>query len=145
MTRPLSLTFVSVLFILAGAYAALNIVADFIRGSININLAVICLFIGFGLLRLHPGWRICALVFLWFFFLSAVLAAGIDVFGDSAQVALFELELTRTELRLVAIVVDGLLAALLCWMYRVLVRQDVKYLFERRAASLDPNLSGRGK
>ncbi len=50
------LRMVAYLFILHGGYAILKILVGLLRDNIRIDLGVLCLLAGFGLLRLSPGW-----------------------------------------------------------------------------------------
>ena len=62
---PVSLKIVAILFILGGINSVIEIIVAIANSRININFGVLGLFIGPGLLALRPGWRTCALVFIW--------------------------------------------------------------------------------
>ena len=62
---PVSLKIVAILFILGGVHSVIEIIISIAYSRININFGILGLFIGPGLLALRPGWRTCALVFIW--------------------------------------------------------------------------------
>jgi len=70
---PASLKAVAILFIIGGIFCAIEVIVSLTLGRININLGVLGLFIGPGLLALRSGWRTCALVFIWIALISVPL------------------------------------------------------------------------
>ncbi len=62
---PPSLKAVAILFLLGGIFAVIEVLVSLAHSHLNINFGVLGLFIGPGILALRPGWRTCALVFLW--------------------------------------------------------------------------------
>jgi len=126
---PISLKIVAWLFIFFGVCSVIEIIVSLLHNNININLGVLGLFIGPGLLRLSRGWRTCALVFIWIaliglpvFALLALTARGpadLKLFGQLIGHAPKELALVGT----------AVLFLLALWEYRVLTRPDVRGLF----------------
>ena len=126
---PASLKAVAILFILGGIFAVIEVLVSLARSHININFGVLGLFIGPGLLALKPGWRTCALVFLWIAMIGipiiAVLMLGhsgpldFKIFGEEVGHASKEFSLA----------VAVILFLLSFWQYRVLTRPDVRRLF----------------
>ena len=126
---PISLKVVAILFFLGGIYAVIEVIVAIAHSRININFGVLGLFIGPGLLALRPGWRTCALVFIWIalvflpiftvlmFFHSGPL--DFNVFGQKVGYASKESGL----------VVAVTLFLLSLWQHRVLNRSDVRSLF----------------
>jgi serine/threonine protein kinase len=64
-TRPWALMVVAALFIVSGCSAAWDIAHGITRHNYRVNLAVLAIPIGVGLLRRRRWWRIAALVALW--------------------------------------------------------------------------------
>jgi len=126
---PASLKVVAGLFILGGVCAAIEVVVSLMHGHVSINLGILGIFIGPGLLRLSRGWRTCALVFLWIALIGipiiAILMTGhsgplnLKVFGQTVGHAPKALGLM--------IAVASFLLAL--WQYRVLTKLQVRQLF----------------
>lgn len=126
---PASLKVVAILFILGGIHSVIEVIVAFTHSRISINFGVLGLFIGPGLLALRPGWRTCALVFIWIalilipiftiFMLCHSGPLDFNVFGQKVGYASKEFGLA------VAII----LFLLSLWQYRVLNRSDVRALF----------------
>jgi hypothetical protein len=128
-TLPPSLRAVAWFTILVGIGTGLTIIADLFHHRLNLNIAVLEIPAGLGLLRLSRGWRTFTLWMLW---------AGILAFAVLLFVLIFGKELTH-------ITVNGttlpqwdrrlLLAACVLslgvqiWEYRVLTRPDIRRLF----------------
>lgn len=127
---PLSLRIVAGLFILSGISNIIEVFVAFMHGNVNLNFGVLNLFVGLGLLKLSPGWRTCGLVFLWLglifgpIILIAMLASSgpldFNLFGRKIGNA------SKAAVLLIGIP----FYAVLIWQYRVLVRADIKALFQ---------------
>ena len=137
---PISLKVVAVLFILGGISAVIEVVVSLMNGHININLGVLGIFIGLGLLRFRQGWRTCALVFTWIgliacpiiglLFLGHSGPLDFNVFGQKTGHAPKELGL--------AMVLVFFLYSI--WQYHVLTRSDVRALFINNNGEQDVGL-----
>ncbi len=108
---PVSLKVVAWLFIIWGIYSVIRVVVVFNHGAIYVNLGVLGLFIGPGLLKLRPAWRTCALVFLWI----GLIAISIAILASLSRPG-----------TLVLCVVYFLLVL---WQYSVLTRPEIRALF----------------
>jgi len=126
---PTSLKVIAILFIIGGAFDTLDMVFALFRSTIKINFGFLGLFIGPGLLALKPGWRTCALVFIWmgmifipiFVILLMVSNAPLNfnVLGVSvARLAKF-----------LGLIVAALFFAFIYWQYHILTRPDIRALF----------------
>jgi hypothetical protein len=73
---PLSLRVVAYATILFGIGSVIGVVTDLFHGKLSLNLGVLQIPAGFGLLRLSRGWRTFVLVLLWLGF----IAGGIMIF-----------------------------------------------------------------
>ena len=133
---PWALGIVAVLFIVSGCTSVWGIAHGLPRHIYNFDLGVLALSIGIGLFRRRPWWRITALLSLWFCFAMMIFAVGLVLTGHmlpSATVKWQGLELPGLFRTWTALLYCGLFIALFAWMYRVLVRPDVKLLFQRRS------------
>jgi hypothetical protein len=134
MNRPLSLIIVAGLFVLVGAGAAWQTIAQTSPGHIFINPLLLSIFIGIGLLRRRQFWRYIALTCVWMLIATLVVSTVLTYLfpdgGDkfvSAWSAL-PLRVSGTTLGLV------LMFSVLIWMRWVLARKDVYDLFTSRDA-----------
>ncbi len=86
---PQPLKIVAWLFIIGGIFSAIQVVVLLFTGHININLGVLGIFIGRGLLRLNPRSLAWAMFFIWFgliftpiFIILSVFTPGnLKIFG----------------------------------------------------------------
>jgi hypothetical protein len=126
---PTSLKIVAALFLLGGICSAIEVLVSLLHGHISINFGVLGLFIGPGLLRLSPGWRTCALVFLWLGMIVVPIAAVLFMTASGpAEFTLFGQKVGPAPKGL-GVVIAALAFGLAVWQYRVLTRPDVRRLF----------------
>jgi len=141
---PLSLKIVAWLFIISGILATIDLFLDLWKGTLSINLGVLNLFIGLGLLQLLPVWRTCALIFTWFELIGFPLFALLVLTGSGVvTMRLFgERQVNDFVARLVLLIIAGAFFSLSIWQYLILTRPDVLRLFfpafEREPASWTP-------
>lgn len=128
---PVSLKVVAALFILSGVASLIEIAVALWHGRVSVNFGVIGIFIGTGLLRLHPTWRMWPLVSIWIALIVAPIFGILVLAGDSRlDYQLFGLTAGRASTS------AGFIAALaffliVLWQYRVLTRRDIRMLFGR--------------
>src|SRR5688500_3622266 len=79
--RPTSLTVVAWLFILVGVVVVVNTVISAVRGSLHVNLGVLAIPAGIGLLRASHGWRSFCLCLIWLGLVGSVILAAVAVFA----------------------------------------------------------------
>ncbi len=126
---PTSLKVVAFLFILSGIFSLIEVIVSLMHSHLNINLGVLALFIGPGLLRLSRGWRTCALVFLWIAMIGIPIIAILFMTASGPlDFKLFGQKVGHASKGL-GIVLAALMFALAVWQYRVLTRPDVRRLF----------------
>lgn len=128
-TRPLSLTIIAWLFIIVGLLSAWDVISGFWQHRLSLNLGVLCIFLGRGLLQFRPAalsWAVFLTV-LGLFSLAAFLIIG---FFSSGEVRLWNEVFTGRQRVLVIVSFAAIYATLLAWMIRVLTRRDVKELFQ---------------
>lgn len=134
VSRPLALNIVAALFILTGVSATLQVVALAAHGHYNINLSILSVFIGIGLLKLNPTWRKVAVIYTYFYIVEGAVA-----------VIVFLLSAGQTEILgpmmsplapLVRFLLSVLLVGLGAWQLSVLNSRQVRGLFHRSPQSL---------
>lgn len=130
---PRTLKIVAALFVLSGVLAAVEVLVSLAGGHVSLNLGVLCIFVGYGLLRLRPGWRTCALLFTWITLLVAPVLVLLVLFGDCpAYFKAFGQRVGSAPPELAAVVgtrffVFGI------WQYRVLTRPEIVRLFHEHS------------
>ena len=131
--RPWSLVIVAALFLLSGFLNALGIAQGIPRHNYMINFGVLAIPIGVGLFRRRRWWRFIALAALWLVLCFVIGVVGLVVadYVPNASVKFFGREVTGPA-RIWTILLGAVpVVALLGWMCHVLVRADVKVLFQR--------------
>ncbi|NJL39222.1 MAG: hypothetical protein HC899_22595 [Leptolyngbyaceae cyanobacterium SM1_4_3] len=115
------------LFIVSGVLAVVDIVLSLLNNKINIDLDVLGLFIGRGLLQLNPTshtWaivltRISMLLGTIVMFLFLLTSSGFELFGQTVGQAPPGL----------AFIVSGVLTAVVYWQHSILNNSEIKRLF----------------
>ena len=127
-----SLKIVGWLFIIFGIISLIDLVSSILNNRLNFNLGVICLFIGWGLLKRYYQWRIVALVFLWFCFISFPLVSMLYLNEPRLgfSVSFLDERVSRNPL---SIFVFNLIAIVpLALIYHVLIKPEIKALFKKQ-------------
>ena len=128
---PQPLKVVTWLFILSGICAAIEIVFLLLAGHININLGVLSIFVGRGLLRLNPRALTWAMFFTWLGLIFMPIFIAISFF-KTANLSFLGLPLGPAPSGLTFVM--GIAAfALIYWQYTVLTRPKIRQLFLRWA------------
>lgn len=100
-----------------------------LKGSFRLDFGVLGFWIFFGLRRFSPGWRACALVFIWFALIGLPIAFVCGLFGNGpAFIKVFGHRYAEVPVFWVS-VVSGVIFPLEFWMYRVLTRPSIHCLF----------------
>jgi hypothetical protein len=126
---PTSLKVVAGLFILSGAWAVLSIIIKLTHNTLSLNLDVLGLFIGPGLLHFSRGWRTCALVFIWFKLICSPIVALLFLFADTPPRWVFFGQTFGEAPREAAVALRLAFWLIALWEYRVLTRPYVRRLF----------------
>lgn len=130
--RPKALTVVAWIFIIGGVAVAIEILLALLRQHLSLNLGVIGIFIGLGLLRLSRGWRTVALVSLWIAMVGTPLVGMMALSGQGAlSFTVFGIKVAEMSIGPFLIYAFGFFV-LTVWQYRVLTRSDVRALFYSR-------------
>ncbi|HEY3761121.1 MAG TPA: hypothetical protein VGN23_05190 [Verrucomicrobiae bacterium] len=131
---PVSLAIVSYLYFFPAAMCcaviAFIMMFSFLGASLSGRMVLMCMvaaalavffvFLSRGLRRCSPGWRICALVLIWWGFLAIAFDVG-HYFATH--------ETPRHESPREFFIYYGLTIIIQIWQYRVLTRPDIKELF----------------
>lgn len=126
---PTRLKIVAGLFFFHGVCAILRFIVGLFYNSICINLGVVNVFIGWGLIRYSRGWRTCALVFLWIR-LIAIPIISVLLICSSGPVYFHVLGRRIAPMSEVyAHAFGAAFLALSVWEYHVLTRPGIRKLF----------------
>ena len=121
--RPRSLILVAALFLLTGCLAAWDTGSH--KGqNYHLNLGVLGLPIGIGLLRLRPRWRAVALLLPW------VVIVILAIVGVMAPYAVIPVDMTSPSRIGSTIIYMALGVLWFVWMNGILIRADVSVLFQ---------------
>jgi hypothetical protein len=128
-SRPLSVTIIAWLFILAGGWSVWTMVSGFWQHQPTLNSGFLFIFLGQGLRDLRPvalSWAWVLIVLSWIFLVIAVIC-GLCGIGTMriGQEAVAGGQRISSLLGLAFVY-----GALLAWMTRVLTRKEVKVLFQ---------------
>jgi hypothetical protein len=149
---PVSLSFVSFFFLFAGVMSALWLICGIITlvrlGTSGTSLTFPILFhflwhpfivgfwIFFGLRRFSRGWRICALVVLWWIFIAFLWVLAYVFLGPRLHLSLPDQRMVGMTMSWLFVKV-GLAFVLVGWQYRVLTRSDIRSLFYGQTSEAD--------
>jgi hypothetical protein len=131
--RPLSITILAWVFIIAGAYSIWDVVSGLWQHRLPLNFGVLFVFLGRGLLRLRPAalsWALALTVLGWIClavaFICLLCGLGDVRFGHEIV----------TGARRLFIVIGGavIYGAFLTWVTRVVTRRDIVDLFHDHVA-----------
>jgi hypothetical protein len=129
-TLPPDLKIVAYLFVIFGLLAVCEVIVSLFARRLSLNLGVLQLPIGIGILNLRRGWRTCALVFLALGLMFVpVFCLGL-LFPPLGTVdfRVFGLRVGDASKGIVlAIAVAAF--CLMIWQFRVLTRSDIRRLF----------------
>ena len=126
--NPMALRIVAGLFVLQGLLTAVDVVVKLFHDHLDLNLMLLCLWIGPGLLRHSPTWRKWALVVLWFSFFAISLLAVVALLRPPLDFKLFGFP-TAPVPTLPTLLFLLAMFLLALWQYRVLIRPDIHCLF----------------
>jgi hypothetical protein len=126
---PTPLNVVAYLFLLMGIMSAFEILGELTHGTIRFGFGVLGIWIFFGLRRYSPGWRTCALVFIWLGMIGLAIAFIYGFLGSGpAFITVFGRRYADIPVIWIS-VGAGLFFPLEFWMYHVLTRPDIRILF----------------
>ena len=134
--NPMALRIVAGLFVLQGLLTAVGVILKLCRGHLDLNLMLLCLWIGPGLLRHNPTWRKWALVVLWFTFFVVSLLAVFALLRPPLDFKIFGFPAGPVPPVLTLLFLLAMFLLTL-WQYRVLIRPDIHGLFAPVPPHLD--------
>jgi|GEM_PF-1352438 len=127
--------FAAHLFILAGLLAAIDTVLAPLHGGLHLNLGLIGLYVGTGLLRRsHRAWN-GALVLTWLSILGIPISSFFLLSGDSSLFLLGANMGFQSDYVGLGLAWNALWIAISLWQYRTLTRPDARALFGRQPAT----------
>ena len=119
MKRPISITVIGAIFIIAGCLAGCGIIYDLFHSRLNFNFAVLMMPVGFGLLKGRSSSRGWAKFWIGLFSLViGLLLVCYPFFGDSYSVTWFDQQLVGIPRRVMAVGFPIVLLLLATWMWR---------------------------
>ena len=139
MQKPsVSLIIVAILFVMMGVLSAVGMVEKIMAGSLFVNFDFLGLLIGPGLLRRKQGWRTCALVFIWIsMILGPIIAAVFMYLGGPLDLTIFGRKIGQAPVA-VGVGIGVAVFVVNFWMFRVLVRPDVRAYFGLSPKNIRP-------
>jgi hypothetical protein len=127
-TIPTALRVVAYIHLVMGILCVIQFIVQLFHSAIYVSLGILYFPIAYGLFNLRNGWRVCAMVFLWFGLiilpiiflvgLTGALPTYFSMFGIRSRVPGWIVSVETIPFFL-----------LVLWQYRVLVRPDVRRLF----------------
>lgn len=132
MKRPLCITVIGAIFIIAGCLAACGIVYDLFHGRLNLNFAVLMTPVGFGLLRGRSSSRGWAKFWIGLFSLVfGLLLVCYPFFGDSYSVTWFDKQLVGVSRHAMAVGFPVFFLLIATWMWRSISSNSATSYFGR--------------
>jgi serine/threonine protein kinase len=137
--RPWQLILVSALFIFSGCVSIWDVVCGLSKSVFSLDLGILALPMGIGLLRLRPWWRRVAIAEILMSLVAASLMAASAMAGHRLGRSKFlhSVIYMRSLVPDTApgIIVAALYPGFLLWQVFVLMRADTKALFKKRGFS----------
>lgn len=125
---PISLKIIAALFFISGVSTLINMIYLLFHNHINFNFSVLGIFVGWGLIKLKSGWRICALVFTWFALIGTPIAATV-ILNATGRIPIAITGIPGTTTRSWVLLMLGIIFTFAFWQYRVLTSPKIKALF----------------
>lgn len=126
---PTALRVVAYIYLVAGVLSVFKCIALLFYSTFSIEFGILGIPIFFGLLNLRNGWRVCAIVLLWFGLIGFPIMFLLGLSGAMpAYYQIFGINVARVPGWFVSLATIPFFLLVL-WQYRVLVRPDVRRLF----------------
>ena len=136
---PLALKLTAGVFLLWGAGGVIELLRDLPGRGLQVTPALVGAFIGHGLLSRRSGWRRVAIVWLWVTMICLPLLAVFSVFYSDPGCGYLHLGVLGRSAtirnRAAAIAIPCACLMVSVWQYRVLIRADVRQLFNPERAN----------
>ncbi len=146
MKRPISITVISILFIVAGGWAGIQIVLGLLNDHIILNFNILMILIGLALLFGTSWSRGLAKFWIGMYALAAgSILVLYPFFGDSFKVDMFGVNFTGASKHVVALGWSFSVLILARWMWRSLSSNDAALFFgdslpPHAEQDVDPNI-----
>ena len=126
---PSALRVVAYIHLVMGILSVVKFIVLLFHSRLSFEFGILGIPIFFGLLNLRSGWRVCAMVLLWFglIFIPIIFLLGLSG-AVPAHFQIFGIKVARVPGWLVSVGTIPFFLFVL-WQYRVLVRPDVRRLF----------------
>ncbi len=124
---PQPLKIVAWLFIISGILAAIDVVFALLTSHVSINLGVLGIFIGQGLLRLNPRSLVWAMLFTWLGLIFTPIITVLFLFTPG-NLTVFGLNAGQAPPGF-GFILGVAIFALIYWQYTVLTNPEIRQLF----------------
>lgn len=126
---PIRLKVIAILFLLNGIGSAITMLLALFQSGVSIEFGILGIPIFWGLLKLRPGWRTCALVFTWFGLVLLPMFAIWMLFSNGpTYFTLFGLRVMQIS-RIWPSLGSIIFFTAAIWQYKVLTEPKIKRLF----------------
>jgi hypothetical protein len=133
---PSALRVVAYIHLVVGILSVTKFVLLLFHSTFSLEFGILGIPVFFGLLNLRNGWRVCAMVFLWFGLISFPIIFSLGLLGCvPAHFQVFGINVVRVPGWFVSIGAVPFFLLVL-WQYRVLIRPDVRRLFLQAKAEV---------
>lgn len=128
---PKSLVVVAALFFLIGSLAVIEMIYSLMNDRVSLNFNIIAIGVGWGLLKLRSGWRICGMVMIWLVLIGAPLAAALGlIFPENLQINGQPVPMDSA-FRSITLATLAAVFAIALWAYRVLTNPVIRDRFSK--------------
>jgi hypothetical protein len=135
---PASLRAVAYFTLLCGIGTLLTMIVDLTHKRLSVNLGVLEIPAGFGILRLSRGWRTFTLLGLWFGMVGFAIAILVLLFGGhTSDLKLFGQPVNQWG-RPMLVAISVMALGVMIWQYRVLTSPAVRRLFGLTSGPAEP-------
>lgn len=129
---PTPLRVVAYIHLVVGILCVIEFIVLLFHSTFSLQFGILGIPIFFGLLNLRNGWRVCAMVLLWFGLISFPIMFLLGLSGAvPAYFQVFGINVARIPGWIVSVGTIPFFL-LVIWQYRVLIRPDVRRLFLER-------------
>ena len=129
--NPISLNIVAAIFLFFGVVSVLLMVESLVRGTFYFNIGFMCLPVAWGLSRRRPVWRMLAMIVITIGMVSVWIVGALVLLGHESLALRWRGETFLETSKWAGVLVLGGMFVALFWMYRILIRRDIKQLFDK--------------
>ena len=146
--RPIALTLLAAVLLYSGLDAVWGMIAALDAGRLNLNLGILFIPAGIGLLRLSDGWRKFTIFCIGIAALAVVGLITYEIFRPGRlPVTWFGRQMQGVPRYVLFVSILGLGAYLLYWAFRTLTRIEIRSMFHQETPNHEtephsPSLGG---